>query len=369
MHIPSHRHLPKIVLAACAVSLVALTFRLPAAMASEDEIVGKSTAEMMEDIAVEPTKRLPVDEEGRVVSFERDVVPILRKHCMECHGPDEAKNDFRVDDPDLVFDYVTADDALSSSLFTDYLTTEDDDMLMPPRKHGGPLRPSELAIIRLWIDEGANWPEDAMLDGSGAPLATVDEMLIENRGLASRVWSFQGFLHPATVHFPIALLVMGALFVVLGWRWPAVGTQIPLACLWIGAGSALVASVMGWSFSVEKGYGSWGRFDFDAQIFWHRWTAVIVTVLASFFAIVAIVAVRNRSPRLTAIWKTGLLLVAVLVGMVGHQGGELTYGKEFYPKAIRILLGKPVEPDAAASDDVAASVPPGMETDNDVSSP
>ncbi len=333
------------------LGIASLAFSKSAMGASEEEIVGKSTAEMMEDVAVEPMKRLPVDEQGRVVSFERDVIPILRSRCMECHGPDEAKNDFRVDDPDVVSDYVTAEDASSSSLFTDYLTTDDEDMLMPPRSHGGPLSPSQLAILKTWIDEGADWPEEAMLDGSGAPLPAVEELLNENRTLASRVWSFQGFLHPATVHFPIALLVMGALFVVLGWKWPELGTHLPLACLWLGAASAVIATLMGWSFSLEKGYGSWDRLDFDAEIFWHRWSAIVVTVLASVFAVVAMVAVRKHSSLLTKTWKGGLLILAVLVGLVGHQGGELTYGKEFYPKAFSILLGRPIEPEAANGDD------------------
>jgi hypothetical protein len=286
-------------------------------------------------------KRMAVDAEGHVVDFQRDIAPIFRDHCLECHGPDEAKNDFRVDDAELVFDYVEAEDAMSSSLFTDYLTTEDDDMLMPPRSHGGPLSAAELALVRLWIDEGAAWPEGAMLDGSGAPLPEVSEMSIQNMSLAARAWSFQGFLHPATVHFPIALLLVGALFVVLGWKWPAVGTQIPLACLLIGAASAIAATMMGWSFSTEKGYGSWNRMDFDAVIFWHRWSAVIVTVAATLFALIALLSLRSNSTRLTTVWKIGLLLVAGLVGAVGHQGGELTYGKDFYPKAFRILLGQP----------------------------
>lgn len=350
----------KITIVLFAVCIVALTFIIPTAMANE-EVEGKSTTEMMADVAVEPIKRLPIDEEGRVVNFERDVVPILRTRCVQCHGPDEAKNDFRVDDHDLVFDYVTAGDSMSSGLYTEYLTTDDDDMLMPPRSHGGPLIPSELAIIRLWIDEGADWPADAMLDGSGAPLPAVNNLLAHKQGLASRVWSFQGFLHPATVHFPIALFVVGALFVVLGWKWPAVGTQIPLACLWIGTASAIAATLMGWSFSVEKGYGSWDRFDLDSEIFWHRWTAVIVTVLACLLAVVAVFSVRQHSSRLTATWKVGLLLLAVLVGAVGHQGGELTYGKEFYPKAISILLGRPIEPDPQA-DGVVADVLSEIET-------
>nr|WP_146392884.1 c-type cytochrome domain-containing protein [Allorhodopirellula solitaria] len=321
---------------------------------------------MMADVSTEPVKRMPIDDEGRVVDFERDVVPILRSHCLECHGADEAKNDFRVDDRELMLDYLIAEDAMSSTLFIDYMASEDDDMLMPPRSHGGPLSPAELALVRLWIDEGAAWPEDAMLDGSGAPLPAAEELTHENRGLLSRVWSFQGFLHPATIHFPIALLIIGAMFVVLGWKWPTLGTQMPLACLWIGAVSAVVATLMGWSFSVEKGYGSWARFDLDSEIFWHRWSAVVVTILSCIFSIVAFVWVKRPSPGLAKTWKVGLLLIAGLVAAVGHQGGELTYGKEFYPKAISILLGHPVktemesieepaEADAAADDVVSTS--------------
>ena len=299
------------------------------------------------------SSRTPLDNEGRVVNFQRDIAPIFRQHCLECHGPDDAKNDFRVDDPELMLDYVEAEDAESSSLFTDYLTTDDDDMLMPPRSHGGPLGPAELALVRLWINEGADWPDDAMVDESSKTLPRVESNSIEDMTLIDRVWSFQGFLHPATVHFPIALLLIGGLFVVLGVKWPAIGTQIPLACLLIGAASSIVATMMGWSFSVEKGYGSWSRFDFNAEIFWHRWSAVAVTVLSTIFAIVALVSLRNSthtvaSSRLTSTWKVGLLLVAALVGAVGHQGGELTYGKDFYPKAIRILLGTPK--DSAATD-------------------
>lgn len=299
-----------------------------------------------------PVPRMAVDDDGRVVDFQRDIAPVFRKHCLECHGPDDAKNDFRVDDPELMFDYVESEDAESSSLFTDYLTTDDDDMLMPPRSHGGPLSPAELALVRLWIDEGADWPEDVTLDASVAAIPPAASASTENMGFVGRVWAFQGFLHPATVHFPIALLLLGGMFVVLGWKWPAIGTQIPLACLLIGAASSIGATMMGWSFSVEKGYGSWSRFDFDAEIFWHRWSAVMVTVLSTGFAIVALISLKNNNAKLTSVWKIGLLLVAGLVGAVGHQGGELTYGKDFYPKAFRVLLGTPEEqtdPDAEST--------------------
>ena len=279
----------------------------------------------------------PLTDDGRVVRFERDVVPILRTHCLDCHGPDDAKNDFRVDDQELLMDYVEAGDWESSSLYVDYLTIDDPDMLMPPTSHGGPLPASDLALLRVWIDEGAIWPEGVVL--TVAPVDTVAEVPAPPKTLAARVWAFQGFFHPATVHFPVALFTVGALFVVLSWKWPACGTQIPFACLVLGALSSVVASAMGWAFASEQGYAGWSNIDFDNEFFWHRWGGIIVSVVASILALLAIGAVRNGSDKLTKVWKIGLLVVAGMVGAVGHQGGELTYGADFYPRAFRILLG------------------------------
>lgn len=285
----------------------------------------------------------PLDDDGRLVRFGRDIAPILLNRCLECHGPDDAKNDFRVDDPDSLSFYIEPGDWELSDLFTEYLATDDEDMLMPPPSHGGPLNAAELALVRVWIDEGAVWPE-------GFRLVAVDRSEVESEEaaaprqreltLAQRVWAFQGYFHPATVHFPIALLLVGALFVVLGFFVPSLGNQMPLACLLLGAVTAVAATTMGWAFATEQGYGSWRKFDLDSEIFWHRWSGLIVSVLATILAIVALVAVWRDRPRLHRVWKIGLLVVAAMVGMVGHQGGELTYGSDLYPKAFRILLGE-----------------------------
>lgn len=284
----------------------------------------------------------PLDDEGRLVRFERDVAPILRVRCLECHGPDDAKNDFRVDDYDSLLSYVEPEDLESSVLYTDYLVSDDEDYLMPPTTHGGPLSAAELAVLQVWINEGADWPDgfELVAVNEPSPAAELAKPVVVAKSLGERIWSFQGFLHPATVHFPIALLLIGAFFVVLGVKWPAVGTQIPLACLLTGALFSLLATMMGWSFAIEQGYGSWTKVDPDAEIFWHRWSGVVVTVAACLFAVVALLTIRAERPALTRTWKVGLLLVAALVGAVGHQGGELTYGKDFYPKAFRVLFGE-----------------------------
>ena len=286
-----------------------------------------------------------LDEDGRLVQFDQHIAPIFRQYCLQCHNAEDEKGGFRIDDRDTVMAYLEPNDASASMLFTDYLTIDDEDMLMPPRTHGGPLSAGELSLIQAWINEGADWPDDDALVAS-ADQDAIATPVAPPKSLVSRVWAAQGFLHPATVHFPIALLLVGAAFVVIGWKWPAVGTQIPLACLVIGAITSVASTAMGFSFAVEQGYGSWNRFDaamFDKEVFWHRWTGVIVAMMASVLAIIGVVSIRKDDPhpRGTKIWKGGLLVCAALVGLVGHQGGEMTYGTDLYPKMFRTLLGNP----------------------------
>ena len=323
-----------------------------------------------EQVVEEPTQNevviSPLGKDGNLVQFARDIVPILRTSCLECHGPEDAKNDFRVDDRDTMLDYIEPGDAESSTLYVDYLTIDDEDMLMPPRNHGGPLSASELALIRVWIEEGADWPEDfafvekeASQEAVAVPPETPDTV-------PERIWAAQGFLHPATVHFPIALFMLGAGFVVLGWKWPGVGTQIPLACLLIGSASAVAATSMGWAFAPEQGYGTgWNILDWDREVDAHRWSGVIVTGLSVVFAIIALMALWKGSEKLTRVWKVGLLACAAFVGAVGHQGGEMTYGKDFYPKALRILTGASTEPAAVETSTQESSAATAFDTSQD----
>ncbi|MEO1615091.1 MAG: c-type cytochrome domain-containing protein [Planctomycetota bacterium] len=299
-------------------------------------------------------QRSALDEEGRLVDFNRDIAPIFRQHCYQCHNENDAKADFQVDDPDIMSSYVEPEDLESSTLYVDYLLSDDPEMMMPPPGNGGPLSAGELSLIRVWIEEGADWPEDADVEHAGEMFSGVkaEPEVTETapRTLFGRVWVFQGFFHPATVHFPIALFLFGALFVVLGFFWRPLGKQIPLACLLIGAPTAFASTTMGWALAAEEGYGSWAKIDFDSEVFWHRWSGVIVSVVSMLLALIALGNWRKQSKKAERTWKVGLLVLAGLVGLVGHQGGELKYGSDFYPRAFRILLGQPEE--------TAAVVPP-----------
>jgi uncharacterized membrane protein len=274
--------------------------------------------------------------ERTVVDFARDIVPLLEVKCLECHGPQEAKNDFRVDQRDSLLGLIEAKQPNESSLWTDYLDTEDEDMLMPP-KAKGTLSPAEKGLLKLWIIEGANWPESVAISPSTSQLLAPPPP--PSLGLPSRLWSFQGYFHPATVHFPIALLLVGAFFVVVEWLRPTWRSPTAICCLVLGALSAVVAAAMGWSFAYEQGYGDW-RNVANGTLTRHRWMGVGVAVASTLLAALSLFAARKQSAGLDRFWRIGLVVVAMLVGLVGHQGGELTYGEKLYEDAWKRLTGK-----------------------------
>lgn len=292
-----------------------------------------------------------------VVDFQRDIAPLLATRCLECHGANDAKNDFRVDEKEQLLDLIEPGDANASLLWTDYLRSADSEMQMPPASQGGSLPSSELALFSVWISEGANWPDGAVVALPTAIVAAVPDTApdVAPASLLSRVWAFQGFFHPATVHFPVALLLVGGLFVVVSFKYPELGQNVALVCLFLGTISAIAASMMGWSFAARQGYGRWDRFDLDSEIFWHRWSALIVTFMAIATSLFALAWLRNGNLKLAKYWKVGLLAIAAMVGAVGHQGGELTYGKAHYQDAFNALFGNDAKTNDAKANAMKAN--------------
>lgn len=97
-------------------------------------------------------------------SFNHEIRPILSKHCIACHGPDEGnrKAGFRLD----TFEGVTADlggyqgiapgDPAASEILA-RITSDDPYMRMPPADHAAALSAAEIGSLRKWIAEGAEY--------------------------------------------------------------------------------------------------------------------------------------------------------------------------------------------------------------------
>jgi ankyrin repeat protein len=93
------------------------------------------------------------------VDFNRDVLPILRQSCFGCHGPSQQIGGLRLDRRSSVMKAidrrVVPGSSTNSRLYSRLIGTEFGQQ-MPPT---GPLREEQVAIIRNWIDQGAEWPD------------------------------------------------------------------------------------------------------------------------------------------------------------------------------------------------------------------
>ena len=103
------------------------------------------------------------------VDYFKEVRPVLEKHCYDCHRGVKAKGDLRIDDHQSALAAIVPGKADESSLI-DRITTTDEDEIMPPK--GDPLNENEIAVLKRWIDSGANWPEFDVENFTPNPLST-----------------------------------------------------------------------------------------------------------------------------------------------------------------------------------------------------
>ena len=99
------------------------------------------------------------------VVFNRDVRPILSDRCFACHGPDDAKREsgLRLDRAaEATAELSGGTRAIvpgkpDESELLARITSTDPDVVMPPPHLGKPVTPAEAAILRRWIEEGAEY--------------------------------------------------------------------------------------------------------------------------------------------------------------------------------------------------------------------
>ena len=122
-------------------------------------------------------------------------------------------------------------------------------------------------------------------------------------------------LHPATVHFPIALLMMAALteLFVMARRTSEREVAVKIM-IYGGAVGAAVAALFGWIHT-----GLWFGGDTVMQL--HRWNGMLIAALG---LVAAWIASRNSQSRLAL--RLTLFPVAALLIVQGYMGGELAHG-------------------------------------------
>jgi hypothetical protein len=96
------------------------------------------------------------------VDYEKEIRPILEKHCIDCHGPNKQKSRLRVDKRAILL--RGGDSGLpalvpgnpAKSHLIELVRETDPDERMPAK--GDPLSSGEITLLEEWITDGAIWP-------------------------------------------------------------------------------------------------------------------------------------------------------------------------------------------------------------------
>lgn len=280
------------------------------------------------------------------IDFVRDVAPLLDRRCANCHVGDRAKAGLDIEDRETVLQYVEPGDPENSSLWSDYLNAESPHhnpatSVMPLR---GPIPQNELNIVKSWIQQGADWPKGVTFVSLGG-ISEQPKAKENDQSLLARISGFLGYFHPAVVHFPIALLMFGGAAAALSFLTGGRAVYVAFYCLTWGTLFALISTVLGWFYAAEKGYPAWDAIpnkdsiEAAAAIFRHRWLGTIATAMSSIVCLIAILAARQPKKPWKHVWRIGLIVVALIISIVGHQGGELVYG-DILHRAVDRLMGR-----------------------------
>jgi hypothetical protein len=146
--------------AATSWAVLALTRALPVGSAA-----GKPDA-------AQPTPPLRTPKNGLKIDFVRQIKPILERSCAACHSGEKPRGLFRIDSRDAILKGGASGTAAvvpghsEKSPLIDYVSSEVPDSEMPPRavrERFPGLTTDEVALLRTWIDQGAEWPTGVLL--------------------------------------------------------------------------------------------------------------------------------------------------------------------------------------------------------------
>ncbi len=103
------------------------------------------------------------------VDFAQDIQPLLRQNCVGCHGPNKQQGGMRLDRKSSAMKAgsrrITPGSSANSMVY--HRVIGEFGEAMPPT---GDLKPSEITLLKTWIDQGAEWPDKLSNEQELAPL-------------------------------------------------------------------------------------------------------------------------------------------------------------------------------------------------------
>jgi ankyrin repeat protein len=146
--------------AATSWAVLALTQVAPVGSAPDRPMIAQQT--------------LPVrtPENDPKIDFAQQVKPLLERSCAGCHSGEKPRGLFRVDGRDAILKGGASGEAAivpghsETSPLIEYVSGNVPDSEMPPRtqrKRFPGLSTDDVALLRAWINQGADWPKDVVI--------------------------------------------------------------------------------------------------------------------------------------------------------------------------------------------------------------
>lgn len=190
--------------------------------------------------------------------------------------------------------------------------------------HRKDMSDSEMAAMKQAAE---NAPDEVMemsgkgaglSDPAGTAIASDGHIAMADHGEAAPLGftDLLGRLHPALVHFPIALFLTAGLAELLLFARPASGLEPTVRFLvYVGAAGGLLAALMGWLAAGIR------LSDRSETLGLHRWSG---TGIALAGVVAAIVAYRARQGRMLIRLILAGMAIALLIQ--GYWGAEMSLG-------------------------------------------
>lgn len=105
---------------------------------------------------------------AKKVNFAKDIQPIFEFNCVACHKEGHAKGELRMETRELTFKGgesgagVVPFQPTKSPIYTSMTLSIEDEKVMPPKAKDRISR-EEIELVKLWIQQGAVWPEGVVL--------------------------------------------------------------------------------------------------------------------------------------------------------------------------------------------------------------
>jgi uncharacterized membrane protein/mono/diheme cytochrome c family protein len=289
-----------------------------------------------------PTSSSAANSEARA-NLAPTVLSLFQVKCVQCHGPQVAT-------PPKGFGYVTDLPKLLQSGKVVPGKPEDSLLfkmissgMMPPAtaKNGG-LSPEQVETVRAWIAAGAavaGAPTQPATEGAASQGVPDAGSAVVPRALPSAVpraatqpaapSSFQrlaawaGPFHLQLIHFPIALILAGALAEFLNLMRPTPQRRwCARFCLWLGAIGAAASACTGYLLAYSK---TWTPP--QAEVLEdHEWLGISTAILAAVMLVLGFLLLRRGGKAATWAYFVGIVCLAVVVSLAGHFGGLLAWG-------------------------------------------